>query len=60
MSRTNAETRKILFVAHSLGGLVTAHALSHSWNDIIPTIILEGAGSIVKLFRYLLVSGELT
>lgn len=30
--RTNTETRKILFVAHSLGGLVTEHALSHSRN----------------------------
>lgn len=27
---TNTETRKILFVAHSLGGLVTESALSHS------------------------------
>ena len=28
--RTDTETRKILFVAHSLGGLVTEYALSHS------------------------------
>ena len=28
--RTNTETRKILFVAHSLGGLVTESALIHS------------------------------
>ena len=28
--RTDTETRKILFVAHSLGGLVTESALSHS------------------------------
>ena len=28
--RTNTETRKILFVAHSLGGLVIEYALSHS------------------------------
>ena len=28
--RTETETRKILFVAHSLGGLVTERALSHS------------------------------
>ena len=28
--RTNSETRKILFVAHSLGGLVIEYALSHS------------------------------
>ena len=32
--RTNTETRKILFVAHSLGGLITAHALSHSRNTV--------------------------
>lgn len=30
--RTNTETRKILFVAHSLGGLVIEYALSHSRN----------------------------
>ena len=30
--RTNTESRKILFVAHSLGGLVTEQALSHSRN----------------------------
>lgn len=29
---TNTETRKIIFVAHSLGGLVTEHALNHSRN----------------------------
>lgn len=28
--RTNTESRKILFVAHNLGGLVTEYALSHS------------------------------
>ena len=28
--RTDTENRKILFVAHSLGGLVTEYALSHS------------------------------
>lgn len=28
--RTNTETRKILFVAHSLGGLVIEYTLSHS------------------------------
>lgn len=28
--RTDTESRKILFVAHSLGGLVTEYALSHS------------------------------
>lgn len=27
---TNTETRKIIFIAHSLGGLVTEHAISHS------------------------------
>ena len=32
--RTNTETRKILFVAHSLGGLVTEYALSHSRNAV--------------------------
>lgn len=32
--RTDTETRKILFVAHSLGGLVTEHALSHSRNVV--------------------------
>jgi pimeloyl-ACP methyl ester carboxylesterase len=32
--RTNTETRKILFVAHSLGGLITEHALSHSRNAV--------------------------
>lgn len=30
--RTDTETRKILFVAHSLGGLITEYALSHSRN----------------------------
>ena len=30
--RTGTETRRILFVAHSLGGLVVEHALSHSRN----------------------------
>ena len=30
--RTETETRKILFVAHSLGGLVTEYALGHSRN----------------------------
>ena len=30
--RTNTESRKILFVAHSLGGLVTEQALSYSRN----------------------------
>ena len=30
--RTNTEFRKILFVAHNLGGLVTKHALSYSRN----------------------------
>ena len=29
---TNTETRKIMFVAHSLGGLVTEYALNHSRN----------------------------
>ena len=28
--RTDTETRKVLFVAHSLGGLVTEYAISHS------------------------------
>lgn len=32
--RTNTETRKILFVAHSLGGLVAEHALCHSRNAV--------------------------
>ena len=32
--RTNTETRKILFIAHSLGGLVIEHALSHSRNAV--------------------------
>ena len=32
--RTNTEDRKILFVAHGLGGLVTEHALSHSRNAV--------------------------
>lgn len=32
--RTNTETRKILFVAHSLGGLVIEHALSYSRNAV--------------------------
>ena len=32
--RTNTEDRKILFVGHSLGGLVIEHALSHSRNSV--------------------------
>ena len=32
--RTNTETRKILFVAHSLGGLVTECALNYSRNAV--------------------------
>ena len=32
--RTNTETRKILFVAHNLGGLVTEYALSYSRNAV--------------------------
>ena len=32
--RTNTEERKILFVGHSLGGLVIEHALSHSRNSV--------------------------
>lgn len=31
--RTDTQSRKILFVAHSLGGLVTKHALIHSRNN---------------------------
>ena len=31
--RSNTETRKIIFVAHSLGGLVTEQALTHSKNS---------------------------
>ena len=31
---TDTETRKIIFVAHSLGGLVTEYALSHSRNAV--------------------------
>ncbi|KAL9126778.1 MAG: hypothetical protein Q9217_004226 [Psora testacea] len=36
--RTNTESRKILFVAHGLGGLVTEHAVSYSRNtaDKVP------------------------
>lgn len=30
--RTNTQKRKILFVAHSLGGLVVEHAITHSRN----------------------------
>ena len=32
--RTNTEDRKILFVGHSLGGLVIEHALSHSRKSV--------------------------
>ena len=32
--RTNTETRKILFVAHGFGGLVTERDLSHSRSSI--------------------------
>ena len=32
--RTNTENRKILFVGHSLGGLVIEHALSHSRKSV--------------------------
>ncbi len=32
--RTNTETRKILFVAHSLGGLVVEYAIRHSRNAV--------------------------
>ena len=32
--RTNSEDRKILFVGHSLGGLVIEHALSHSRKSV--------------------------
>ncbi len=32
--RTNTEDRKILFVGHSLGGLVIEHALSHSKKSV--------------------------
>lgn len=31
--RSGTETRKIIFVAHSLGGLVTEQALTHSRNS---------------------------
>lgn len=34
--RNEAETRKIIFVAHSLGGLVTEQALTHSKNSAEP------------------------
>ena len=34
--RSATETRKIIFVAHSLGGLVTEQALTHSKNSVEP------------------------